>query len=143
SQKNAAGVYPYIRIINADVVVNYIEIENKLIEAIVMLEDADGKTFARWMNESDFVDIELGAGQKIKSISQPYSHGYTDIPLVEVEPLENAQALTIAHSQRTIVNTLSILQQELTDSVFSKFILSGVRMPESDDGSQKKINWSG
>jgi hypothetical protein len=144
AQKQSAGAFPYIRCVDPKSVINYIEIEDKLIEAIILLEDENGKVFARWMNEVDFIDIELETKEyRIKSIGEAYAHGYNDIPLVEIEPLDNAQALPIAHSQRVIVNILSLLQQELNDSVFSKFILSGVRIPEDDSGSTKKISWSG
>jgi hypothetical protein len=144
SQKQSSGIYPYIRTINAESVINYFEVEDKLIEAIVLLENDEGNLFARWMNESDFIDIELEEKSlRVSSIGEAYSHGYPDIPLVEIEPFGSAQALPIAYSQRTIVNILSLLQQELTDSVFSKYILSGVRLPEDESGGSKKINWSG
>ena len=144
AQKQSSGIYPYIRSINAESVINYLEVEDKLIEAIVLLEDAEGNLFARWMNESDFIDIELEQKSlRVSSIGEAYGHGYMDIPLVEIEPFDSAQALPIAYSQRTIVNILSLLQQELTDSVFSKYILSGVRLPEDESGGSKKINWSG
>lgn len=144
AQKQSSGVYPYIRSINAESIVDYVEVEDKLLEALVLLEDAEGNLFCRYMNDMDFVDIELNQKTlQVTSIGEAYAHGYPSIPLVELEPLDNAQALPIAYSQRTIVNILSLLQQELTDSVFSKYILSGVRLPEDDNGSSKKISWSG
>jgi hypothetical protein len=144
AQKTASGAYPYIRKIGSDSVVNYEEVEDVLLEAIVLLEDADGVVFARWMDQSNYVDIQVEQKQlRVTSIGEPYRHGYPQIPLIEVEPIDNAQALPIAHSQRTIVNTLSLLQQEMNDSVFTKWILSGTRLPEETNGTPGKVSWSG
>jgi hypothetical protein len=144
AQKTSSGAFPYIRKIDSNSVVNYKEVEDVLLEAIILLEDETGATFARWMNESDYVDIQIDSRYfTVSSIGEPYSHGYNRIPLVEVEPLDSAQALPIAHSQRTIVNTLSLLQQEMTDAVFTKWILSGTRLPEETIGTPSKVSWSG
>lgn len=144
AQQKSAGVFPYVRCIDSLSVVNYEEIEDKLIEAIILLEDATGKVFARWMDDVNFIDVELDKkNMSVTQVGEPYAHGYSYIPLVEVEPLGSAQALPIAHSQRTIVNILSLLSQELSNSVFTKYILSGVRLPEDDTQASKKISWSG
>jgi hypothetical protein len=140
AQKMASDARPYVRLIPAESVAAYEEVEDKLIEAIVMLVDETGKTFARYMNDEVFIDIQLNKN-KIDSMSEPYAHGYAAIPLVEIEPFEEPQAAPIADGQRNIVNILSLLSQELGDSVFTKHILSGVRIdPEQEN---QKVQWSG
>lgn len=142
AQATSAEVRPYLRIIPNYSVVNYVEVEEKLLEVIVLLEDESGNTFARYMDSQVYVDITLGKQNIVTSVSEPYSHGYSKIPIVELESFEVPQALPIANSQRVIVNTLSLLQQEMNDAVFTKWILSGTRLPEDGD-DQKKISWSG
>lgn len=137
AQQSALGVRPYIRIVPKDSVINYTEVEEKLLEAIILLEDAEGNEFARYMNDEVFVDITLGRDYMVTEISEPYSHNYPGIPLVEIEPFEVAQSKPISYSQRTIVNLLSLLNQEMTDHVFSKFLLSGVRLPEEDNNAPR------
>lgn len=137
AQYNSSGARPYIRVVDASSVLNYIEVENKLLEAIVLLEDSQGKEFARYMNDEVYVDITLGRDYLVQAVSEPYSHGYSSIPLVEIEPFDDAQAKPISYSQKTIVNLLSLLNQELVDHTFTKHILSGVRLPDDDDQSKK------
>lgn len=144
AQKTASNSFPYIRKIESSSVVDYEEIEDTLIEAIILLSDENGLTFARWMNNSDYIDIQLEQKQlRVTSIGDPYAHGYSNIPLKEIEPFSSAQAEPISHSQRTIVNTLSLLQQEMNDSVFTKWILSGTRLPDDANGVTGKVSWSG
>lgn len=143
AQRNASGARPYIRKLNRESVVAYEEIEDNLIEAIILLTDENGKTFARYMNEEYFIDIQITDKYVIESIGEPYSHGYSNIPLVEIEPFDSPQAEAVSYSQRTIVNILSQLSQERVKSVWTKHILSGVRLPqEGDNTSRPVISWS-
>jgi len=77
----------------------------------------------------------------VKEVSEPYSHGYASIPLVEIQPFDVPQSQLPADSQRNIVNILSLLQQEITDHTFTKHILSGVRIPQDEDGTKQKISY--
>ena len=142
AQKTSSGARPYIRRLSREHVVAYEEIENTIMEAIILLTDENGKTFARYMNDQDFVDITINDRFVIEDIGEAYSHNYSRIPLVEVEPLEDAQAEPIAYSQRTIVNILSQLSQERVKSVWTKHILSGVRLPQDGDNAKPVVSWS-
>ena len=141
AQKTSLGVRPYIRFVEKKSVVAYEEIEEKIMSAIVMFEDDLGNEFARYMDREVFVDITLGKQYQVTAISEPYAHGYSDIPLVEIEPFDDSQAKPISYSQRTIVNILSLLMQEVSDHTFTKHILSGVRNPQDDSGNTNKITY--
>jgi hypothetical protein len=137
AQKEAANVRPYIRLIKRESVIAYEEIEEKLISALLILVDSEGNEFARYMDDTSFIDIKLGKEYKIEDISESYPHGYSAIPLVEIEPFEDAQSKPISYNQKTIINLLSLLQQEISDHTFTKHILSGVRIPEEDSPNKK------
>jgi len=142
AQKNSSGVRPYIRLLKVDNILHIEEIENTITEAIVLLVDENGKTFARYMDDTDFIDMILDEKKMIvKDMSATYSHGYASIPLVQIQPFDIPQSQLPADSQRTIVNILSLLQQEITDHTFTKHILSGVRIPQDEDGAKQKITY--
>jgi len=142
AQRNSSGVRPYIRLLKVENILHIEQIENIITEAIVLLVDENGNTFARYMDSTDFIDMVIDEkNMMVKEVSEPYSHGYASIPLVEIQPFDVPQSQLPADSQRTIVNILSLLQQEMTDHVFSKFILSGVRVPQDDSGTQQKITY--
>lgn len=141
AQKQSAGIRPYIRLIKKDSVINYEEIEETLISAIVLLDDAEGNTFARYMDNEIFIDIKFNKEYIVTDISTEYTHGYSAIPLVEVEPFEHPQSKPVAYSQKVIVNILSLLYQEQTDQVFTKYIVSGIRIPSGDDSNKQKLTW--
>lgn len=140
AQQQSSGVRPYIRVVKPDSVANATKVEDKLLEVIIMLEDSEGKMFARYMNDMDYVDIALGDNFIVTAISDAYSHGYSKLPLACIDAFQDAQAKPISYSQKTIVNLLSLLHQEMNDHTFTKHILSGVRVPENDQGTQK-INY--
>ena len=137
AQQQAAGVRPYIRVIEKEAVVAYEEVEKKLVSAIVLLEDSEGKTFARYMDSESFIDISIDSKYKVTSISESYSHGYSNIPLAEIEPFEDAQAKAISYNQRTIVNILSLLMQEVKEKTFTQHVLSGVKIPTDEQGNKQ------
>jgi hypothetical protein len=141
AQQTSSGARPYIRIVPKASVVNKEEVEKKLISAIILLEDSQGVTFARYMDDYNYIDITLSREYMIESISEPYNHGFSKCPLVEIKPFESPQSKQISYSQKTIVNLLSLLNQEMVDHVFSKWVLSGVRLPQDDSGTPQKINY--
>jgi hypothetical protein len=141
AQQNSLDTRSYIRLIKSESVVNYEEIEEKIISAVVLLEDANGVTFARYMDDVNYIDIKINTNYMIQEVTEPYPHGLSSIPLVEIEPNEQPQSKSISYSQRNIVNLLSLLQQEITDNVFTKFVISNVRVPKDDTNSETKVTW--
>jgi hypothetical protein len=133
AQRNSANIRSYITIIKADGVVAIEETDNRIIEAVIILQDSEGKNKARYLNDSIYFDIEIDKNTKVLLIGDEIYHGYSSIPLTQLKPLEVAQSKPISYSQRTIVNILSLLHQEISDHTFSKYVLSGVRLPQDEN----------
>jgi hypothetical protein len=140
SQKLSSDAKSFIRLVKIEAVANIVLVENKITEALVIFEDELGNQFARYMDDYKFVDCTLGKEYKVTSIGEEVPHGYLQTPLIRLKPFDVAQALPMSYSQRTIVNILSLLHEELTGNVFSKWILSGCRV---NDEPEQKITWSG
>lgn len=138
SQKMNAGARPFIRRLKVENIANIEKIDNYIVAAVVLLVDEDGKVFGRYMDSRVYIDMELDQKKYyVRSMGEEYSHGYDAIPLVEILPFELPQSQMPADSQRTIVNILSLLQQEIVDHTFTKHILSGVRINQDGEENQK------
>jgi len=138
AQAQDAGYRPFIRLIKRESVINVSKVEDVIVEAVVLFVDEYGSKFARYMNDTDYVDILLNDKLTVMNIGSPYPHGYSSIPLVEIKPFSNAQSETISYSQRAIVNTLSLLKQEEAEQTFTRWAISGVQL---DDDAIKKLKW--
>lgn len=139
AQAQQSGQRSFIRVLKRESVLNYIEADDVLLEALVMFNDENGERFVRYMDREVFIDIMIDDKMVVQSVSEPYLHGYSNIPLVELEPFDYPQSEPIAYSQRAIVNTLSLLKQEEVDQTFTRFVISGVRLEDNDQN--KKLTW--
>jgi hypothetical protein len=103
--------------------------------------DSRGNQFARYMNKEIFIDITLEKELKVKEISEPYAHGYSDIPLVPVFPhiFSDSQISPIASAQAVLTNQLSRLTEEEVNNTFTRWFLSGVGAEDesTETGAEK------
>ena len=134
TQARIIGARPFLRLVENDAVINYTELEGFLTEALVALE-SETKPFVRYFNTEEYCDIfydSTGADTRITSITELKPHGYSDIPLVKCEPDVHgeSQVAPIATNQQAITNLLSLLALETYESTFTRWVLSGVRLPE-------------
>jgi hypothetical protein len=137
AQAQQSGQRSFIRVLKRESVLNYVEADETIIEALVLLTDEFGKTFVKYYNDQQCVDITVNDRMMVEAIGQPYYHNFSGMPLIKIEPFDSPQSESISHSQRTIINTLSLLKQEETDQTFTRWVISGVRV--TDD--QQKITW--
>lgn len=144
AQEKSSDIRPYIKIIPIENVINSLSISEKLEEILIFLTNEEGEEIARWMDDEYYIDIKYNPkNYNIEEISEKYIHGFDLIPVTEIKPFSDAQSKPISYSQKTIVNILSLLQQEIVDHTFTKHILSGVRIKDEKEkiiyGSKRMI----
>ncbi len=157
AQAQAAKVRTVIRVIGADSVLWWRDLDGVLVEALVLFTDAQGVEFARWYGPSTTMDVALRqdekAGQVVASLGAEVKHPYGPCPLERLRPLFDdsddsdaspgeSQIAPLAELQQDVANKLSLLDSELYDSTFSQWIASGVdkaRVGPLDMGNTRVI----
>lgn len=147
AQARERGVRPYLRTIDADCVVWWRDRDGCLCEAVALMEDDAGKTFARYYTERFSQDIQLRKTDGISpirvidSIGSEAAHSYRRIPLVRLRPLFDtdeqgsgeSQISPLAELQHGIFNFLSLHSEELYGNTYSQMVLTGVSASEVKD----------
>jgi hypothetical protein len=146
AQKSQLGIRPFFRVIENDNIVDYEEINGTILEVAFIIEKEDGM-YLRWYDSTNTIEWKLqavGSNYNIGQVTFEGTHGYSQMPVVRLKPLhgEESQISPLAENQKQIINYLSLLNQEISDSTFTRFILSGIRLPEDGDGTTKsKVTW--
>jgi len=130
---------PFLRKIKADDVINWVENDGYMLQAVVLMVDVHGDTFAKWYDEENFIDIKLKVVNKwyeVVSYSEPLPHHFlASMPLVALKPTFDtfSQMAPLAESQQKITNDLSLLDQEIGNHCFTKNLLTGIKPGPDDD----------
>ncbi len=145
--EQAAGNRPLLRVILADQVVWWRCWQGALLEAVILLEDQDGKLFAWYVNQTQTQRIDLEVSQdnaqtqphltnapKIVAVQPPTNHKYGGCPLVALRPVmdddveygSDSQCAPLAEGQKRICNLDSWLHEELQASTFTTTVFLGV-----------------
>ncbi len=135
AQAQAAEYRQFLRLIEADCVVNYLEYDDSLIECIVVLCDETGRKFAMQYDAKEYREIELDTdGKRVTGIGETSPHGYDALPIVRLRPFcEESQISPLAEAQKAITNVLSLAYEELYNVTFSLVVASGVSAAEVKD----------
>lgn len=153
AQAKALGVRQIVRQLSPDSVVWWRDRDGILAEAIVLLVDEQGETFARYYDAKATTDLRLKVettgdtkALKVTRIEPPKAHAYGACPLVRLRPMFDdeededddcspgeAQIAPLAELQQAVANYLSLLDTEIFDSTFTQWIASGVSAKEIKD----------
>lgn len=161
AQAKAQNVRTIIRLIGADSVIWWRDVDGVLAEALVLLTDHEGEEFARWYGPKTTQDIRLKQREEkdqkqttvVASIEEEKAHPYGTCPLERLRPLFDdsddceaspgeSQIAPLAELQQDVANKLSLLDSEIYDATFSQWIASGVdknRVGELDSGTTRVI----
>jgi hypothetical protein len=145
AQALTEGERPFLRDIDADDIFNWYELDGFLVEAVIIFNDLNGAPFAKYYNESIQMDIRLETTAKhgeyrVVGVGEQIPHGYAPhIPLVMVRPTEwESHIAPGAEIQQGITNLLSLLNQQIYQHTFTKYLLAGIKMSKDDDGDFQK-----
>jgi len=136
----AAGQRGVVRLISADAILDWREVDGEIVEAAILLEDVTG--FFIWnVDRSHVQRVEVEgdrhaawSGWKIANVFEAQTHTYGACPLVRLRPEfdeedggnGDSQAAPIAESQRRICNFESWHWEELRNITFTTTVLLGV-----------------
>lgn len=139
AQQKLLGVRSFIRYIESENVINWTEIEDSLLEVVVLFEREEG-IFARYYNNTDFVEIELNDKLIVQAIGELTQHGYEYLPVQRLVPSSNLEvsfAAPLCDIQAEIHNLNSLLATEIAENVYTRWVITNARIPDNEDGSQK------
>lgn len=146
AQLEALGEENVLQLVKSDSIVHYKKLNNKLVELLILLENEKG-LFVRLYTPTDIQEaqVEMNSNLEIKvvSVSDPVPHNFDQIPAVLVEPVPGSSHISaIAELQRSIINKLSLLNAEIADHTFTRFVLSGIDIPANEkDGQPGALTW--
>ena len=138
------------RIINVDnySLVNWLEVDGYLLEALISFRDSEGATFLRYYNDSIVQDIFVDKdNKKITGVGEAVEHGYSKIPVyfLRLPVAYEAFVQPLSMSQMGINNNLSLLSEEIVNNTFSRFVISGVSgfgQLTKEEREALEISWS-
>lgn len=151
AQAAEMGVRQVVRLIDADSVVWWRDVDGVLAEALVLMVREGGQQFARFFDAKAYTDIELkteevdkAKKQVVAKIGAPHAHKYGACPLVRLRPIFDddeegdaspgeSQISPLAELNQEITNFLSLLGTETYDCTFSQWIASGVSAADVKD----------
>lgn len=135
AQAKAENARPFIRVVEANSLINWNIIDGYLTEALILYEDAEGKPFARYYNDTKIIDYSYSKAS-LGGVINEYDHGYGDIPVVMLDPgfPGYSQAAPIAELQQELTTTLSLLKVEQTQSVYTQQAFFGEPPELAEDG---------
>jgi hypothetical protein len=142
AQKRQIGARSFIRSIETENVINWVDYLGHLQEVIVLLEDVQLNQFALWFDNENMCRIELDNRGKVTSIGDVVPHGYSQMPVVRMLPFDTDESFVAAGSlsQMTLNNLLSLEKTELFSNTFTRFFLKGIRT-NTDDEQMQKVTW--
>ena len=142
AQARAEGDRPFVRVVSRESVLNWVENDGYLTEAIVLYQNTDGQFFIRHYTDLTIQDFLLDDSLKIVSSGALLSHGYASIPIVRLKPdfATNSQCESLAELQQELTFWLSLLAVEGTKSVYTLHTFTGTPPPPEQDG--KRLNVS-
>jgi hypothetical protein len=142
AQKRQIGARPFIRSIETENVVNWVDYLGHLQEVIVVFDGPDGNQFAVYYDNENMLRVELDAKGRVSQMGEVVPHGYSFMPVVRILPINTEESFVAPGSltQMTINNLLSLEKTELFSSTFTRYFLKGVRVDQDDDQT-KKIIW--
>lgn len=132
---------PFLRKIKREHVVDWEKVDGFLTEAIIMLEDEEGYPFARYINDTIYIDITINNNNLMEVIGEPIPHGFPKFPLVELTTEYfpgGSQISQMAWAQKHIHNILAQLGIEVGENTYTRHILTMDEFPLDTDG--KPIN---
>lgn len=142
AQKRQIGARSFIRSIETENVINWIDYLGHLQEVIIVLEDAQETQFALWYDNENMCRIELDERGRVSQIGEVVPHGYSMMPVIRMLPFDTDESFVASGSlsQMTLNNLLSLEKTELFSNTFTRFFLKGIRT-NSDDGEMQKVTW--
>jgi hypothetical protein len=143
AQKKIIGSRAFLRNIDNENVINYVDYRNHLMEIIVILEDASGKQFGMYFNTTDKARIELDKKLNVESIGELVPHNFSSIPVVRILPFQTDEAFlsNACLVQRSINQKMSLENLEIFKSTYTKYFLKGI--PKLDhEGNPVNLEWS-
>lgn len=104
-------------------VLNYCHVGNKLVQCLVSRGDRN----ARYYDQYIYFDVFLDEGNKVESIGEPATHGYPDIPVVQVFAFDSGDSMLqdIAELNKAIFNLDSLHRTELQRQTFTTHFILG------------------
>lgn len=158
AQAKEGNVRPFFRRIPPDAVLNWRDQDGVLVEAVILLTDADGNLFSKHYTATTVTDIKLSPekdavnGYKVLEVGDPKPHKATACPLVRLRPQFDgddegnepgeSQASPLAELQQAIFNSVSLLKEELFNVTFSQIVALGVtaeQVKSAEVGSNRVI----
>jgi len=126
------------RLVVADpmALLNFVEVDGFLLEALISFVDENGKAFARHYTDTYVQDIYFDVkSYQVKSVSEPMEHGLTKIPVVlmRIDVAYDSFVAPLAESQKKIANYQSLVATELYEQTFTRFIISGIENPNEGE----------
>ncbi len=142
AEQMGAAVRPIIQRVSADQVLWWNDWRGQVVEAIIILEDKNGKEFGWYTNETHQQRIEItrektgtnGWSLKVMGLGPLTAHTYGGCPLVRINPTfgsqdapgNDSQAAPIAEAQKLITGYRSLEAIEVYKSTFTMYALLGV-----------------
>jgi hypothetical protein len=143
AQKKIIGSRAFLRNIDNENVINYVDYRNHLMEIIVILEDASGKQFGMYFNTTDKARIELDKKLNVESIGDLVPHNFSSIPVVRILPFQTDESFlaNACLTQRSINQKMSLENLEIYKSTYTKYFGKGLPEMRDEQGNVIPIEW--
>jgi hypothetical protein len=141
AQVREQGLRTFLRHIPIENVLNFTELEGKYLNVLFMFEREDG-IYARYYDKSIYIEMKIDKNLQITSMDEAVSHGFSDIPVKCLQPYKSKSESSVApmaESQKTIINLLSLVTQEINEQTFTKWLWTGYRHEQDENGTNKVI----
>ncbi len=142
AQANEAGYRQFLRIIDADCVLNWCEYDDALTEVLCLFYNDDGSQFARQYNDTHYIEYALSKDGTVMGIGEETAHEYPALPFVRLRPFCNeSQISPLAELQKSATWILSLLMEEFGNITFSQIVASGVSASDVKDVTVGNSRW--
>lgn len=137
AQEIAAGIRPLILRIGADHVPWWRDWRGEMVEALVLLDDAQGVLFGLYVTDKirQRIDFKSEGGQLIvTAVGTEQPHTFKGCPLVRLMPQfgdddevgEDSQGAPIAESQKRVFHLDSLMMEEIESCTFTTLMITGI-----------------
>jgi hypothetical protein len=143
AQKRILGIRPFLRFIDSDEAINWVDYLGHLQEIIIELEDANDECYYLYYDNTNYARIDVDSNDNIVAISELVQHGYEEIPVVRILPFDTEESFVAsgANMQLSINNLSSLEKVEIYKATFTRYFASGFPVDVDSDGQPVPIDW--